>query len=410
MEFDYFITRIDTNNTNTADLLITPLRWLVGGRRYMAIRNGRSEFSHAIAYEKSHPLINVVKRIVGLIGTVVLFPIVGIGLALKAYQISDISKENYAYITSITTNNKAKFLSKKAISIAPTPIPMLPQNDPQVIAADLQELVNLWSSAGKDHSEFQEISNQIRSWVTDTVPDPSKYNYISQETAPAASAELQYYLKLLIIELKAKNNQDITERVILELINASKKCSPTWLEVATREYRKLKSGNLVNQQILQYLREVKEDLIMEYANKNEQDSQWHVINYARWILGDEFGLDRSHLDYDSVIQQKVLEDYPKEKCREIFYSIFKLEEITPRIQAKIEMEYAGTNLSIQFYGQTLSEIADKHAASSGVDIESDNYDSLLYSMSTFFDLRDDKHYILNNTGVEALLEILGIVQ
>lgn len=409
MEANYYLNRIDSiNKINVADTLITPLRWLVNGKRYIAVRV-EDEFSHPVIYEKSSPFINVIKRIIGFIGTIALFPLVCLGIAIKKYQISDITQENYASIQSLTLDNKAKILFKKAFSIAPKPIPKLPHDAPSVLGTDLSELSVLWTEAGKDHTQRDEFSNKLNDWITHVVPDPSKYNYISQETAPNAAKELEYYLKLLILELKARNDSNTSERVIIELINASGKCSPTWLEVAKREYQKLKCGDLVDQQILQYLREVKEDLIMEFAERTEEGSQWHVINYARWIVGKEFGLDRSQLDFDSVIEQKEMEGYSKDTCRKIFYSIFKLDEIIPRIQAKIELEHSGGNTSIQFYGPALSKIANAHAAAAGVDVESEEYDDITYSTETFFDLKGST-YVLNNNGVEAFLKSIGLFQ
>lgn len=409
MGINYLTTRIDTSHRiSVADALMIPLLWFTNNKSYKVVRF-QGEISNLIAHRDFPEMVTLAKKVSGLIGCIVLFPLVLIGLALKKYQITPDSQENYAWVKSIEDTAGSIIIREEAFSLAPESIRVSPEEQAAIETIELQELVSLWEKTDSNNPQFTETSVKLEDWLQNKVLHPNTYTFINSEIVQLASNELQLYLKQLILELKKKNDPKIVEKVVNELVYASGKCSPTWLEVAKREYLKLKCNDTMRQQLLQYLREIKEDLIMDFANENEPGSQWHVINYVRWVAGNELGLDRSQINYDSTVTYEEDRIYPKKECLEIFSNLFTYEQIFNRMQRKIELEHAGTNLSIQMYATTLSSIVDADAIAAGIDIETLGYDNSFEVLERFFEKKDGL-YILNLAGVTALMEQLGVVR
>lgn len=405
INLDYYTTRVDgIGSVPIADFLLTPVRWMVNGKHYHVVRKvSESEFpySHTLKPATISKTEKIAKIILGTLGTILLFPLVLVGFGIKICTRNQYSLENYFYAKSVAENldTAEPSILHNTLNQAPLVI-SVPKKVSKKIS--LEELLSIWDKVGKNNSNYEEVKNHLNEWITESVPNPEKYNYISEKIAPEAAADLQRYLRLIIKELQSsKHNNDTAERVILSLFDASKVCSPTWLEVAIKEYRTLKGGGGQRQRILRYVQEIKEEIILDWARKNIPDGHWHILNYARWLMGKELGLDTSHISYDAAAQQKEDGIFTKEMCRGLFFEHYTTEYLIEALIEKINYDNNGNY--DQELGKILGSILETEAKNEGIDTEDEDWDVAMKTLEKYFDQKDGKYY-LNTSGTQAILK------
>jgi len=380
---NYFTAQIDgSKSSKLANALITPLRWFANGRHYKVLHKNNDlliPIKHK-TLSKSHA---TTRKIFGLLGTILLSPLVITGLLIKCA--SSFRKFRAKDIT----------FSKKIFSLAPINIEP-PSNDDTT--SNLNELITIWDRVGQSNSQYSAIKQQLTTWINDKVPNPNQYTFINQTIATEAAAKLQRYLDYIIVELQTAD-ENIAERTLTALYDASLVCSPTWIEIAAKEYSHLKGGGTQKERILRYIQDIKEDLILEYG-RQYTEFEWHVLNYARHFLGKEFGLNRSNIKYDANITDNVQLEFTKERCCQIFYQIFTENNLIQGLIAKINLDTKGN------YDQDLNALlkdrALKLAQDEQIDTQSNKFDIAMYTLEKFFDEKDGK-YLINEMGVKQIL-------
>lgn len=407
MEFNYYITRVNgVGSCEFADLFITPLRWLLNGKEYTVIRkvsDDSLDYSHTLRDASLSKCERVVKRILGFLGTVFLFPLVLIGFIAKRITENEYSKEDYAMTESIRDFTGPSLLRDK-ISKSPLPIA-----SPTLVVSNthnIDSIVTIWEKVGKTHVDYDKIRNHLDDWLKNTVPVPDKYTFISQKRAPQAAADLQNYLGHIIQIIEdGKISDDRAEQVILALYDASIVCPPTWLEVALKQYEILKGGDGAEQRVLNYVQQIKEDLIIDFTSTLE-DVEWHALNYMRWLVGKELGLDVSHLKYDSAVINKIIPQYSKSVCLKIFHEHYTPDALINGMITKINLDKLGNfDPELALY---LENAGVKKAKEEGIDVDSDEFDSAMYVLESYY-VEKDGGYMINELGATQLLIETGLM-
>jgi hypothetical protein len=404
MELNYLTTRIDgIGSVSFADDLITPLRWLVNGKHYRAVRKVSDQSFTYMGICQNAPekkIAHIAKHILGFLGTIIALPFLLIGLAIKVYTANEYSKENYAFVQSIKTSNSPTLFMDK-FSKAPARFPLTDKEKNEIETIKLEELLNKWEAVGKNSSNYQTVKDQLTEWIHAKVPNPSTYNFINKNVSENAAIDLQQNIKLIIMHMKGKED-DLVEKIILSLYDASTVCAPTWVEVAKKEAENLRGIGGPEQRLLRHIQNIKEELILDFVQQT-LDREWHSVNYARWIIGEKFGLDTSTINYDSAVTYKPDPQFNKSACEHIFYELYTKEELIQRLVCKINLDNLGSNNGLdQDLGSLLGACADRIAQESGVNINDEEYESSTYVMDRFYDKKDQMHSI-NAYGVEQLL-------
>ncbi|MEZ5315612.1 MAG: DUF1539 domain-containing protein [Chlamydiales bacterium] len=90
--------------------------------------------------------------------------------------------------------------------------------------------------------------------------------------------DITVYLQNLIAILNKKPNKK--RSVLIALAEASSVCPPTWYEIARREVLSLLNIHSPEDQLLQWIQEMKEEIILNVV-QNKIRSDWHGINFIR---------------------------------------------------------------------------------------------------------------------------------
>ncbi len=145
----------------------------------------------------------------------------------------------------------------------------------------------------------------------------------------------------IILELRRPNNETPVEkkmRALDAIIEAQLKCVPRRLEECLRQYKLLKTATPeMEQLLLEYVQGTKEECFIEAF----QGSQFHVLNYVRSRVGQEYGLVTGVL----VTQDPYLRvggTPSDESIRYEFNNRFTPEAVVEGVMARIHLEGSNT--------------------------------------------------------------------
>lgn len=414
MDLNYYTTRIDGidhfNGVHTLispDIFLTPLRWAVGGKRYTVckvISDESMEFSHLYRFSSSSKLASVMYKITGVALTLLLFPIVLLGIHLKNKKATPALQESFQLLSTLETTSPLLYRDK--FSLAPIPINIEKELKAWPIVDFQKTIINKWEEVGKGSENYESIKNQLTGWLYNRVPLPSKYTFISEKLASIACKELQGYLKFIAICLDNETDSNLAEQVIMNLSQASSVCSPTWLEVAKEQCYKLKSADSQKERLLRFVQIIKEELIIDFAQKNFSGG-WHPINFVRAKVGKEFGLKIQSRKFDQTIQDDAYKKINEIFLKNLFYQVYSTDVLIEMLADKINLDNSHTNGYDQKLGEMLDRCAEREARKQ-VDFDEELFDPAMYVIEHFYDVANGK-YSLNRKGALQLLMEIGLV-
>ena len=336
-EIKYFLTtRVDGCNffNTAADFFLTPVRTLHNGRTYHLFKDDDGDWLNLMRTKETKSKVNeVVKKIFAVLVIATVIPVV-LGLVLKycAIRVYPETKENYRMIKNhdgeplILYNNLKLAPKNKGFNME--------KERKDALGIDLNLLLVLWDQLGHTRRDLNGLRNSLEELI-DKSGQPNYFRYIRAKYARQASEQLRIQLKLIIKELlDGKLSFDKKEGILVEIAECAKQCSPTWLEVVNKKYQELRASAKVRNSLLKYIQKFKEEKILEMT-QNGYQPEWHGLNYVRYHLGKELGLDRSNLQYDGVIARGILDKLMKPslliKCLQNYTHV----DLIPAVQTEI---------------------------------------------------------------------------
>lgn len=350
-----------------------------------------------------------------------LFVIGMIHLILNSYRTLKYQKNVREIDANDNENNPGRIklkperikLKKDRIFHAPKEIKVETKVDLKHI--NLKKFIEIWEKVGRSHLQYEAIKADLTDWITNQIGDSTKYTHIPAKSVNEARIQLENYLRSIIDHFDHSDVDDsIKERIILRLVDASKVCSPTWIEVARKEYTYLINGldteSDYEQILLEYVQSAKEDWILSIIARMYPDAHWNGLNYVRWLIGKQLGLAPGV--YDSTVSEEIIEGLPAEACLQIFYTQFTGEELIRRVTAKIclDNDHPKSNGLDQRLTTILEICGNKLAAINREDIASDDFDIAMFCLNNFYNLIGTNKYQINELAVEFMLSELGIIE
>lgn len=412
----YFITRVDhSGGISPADALLSPARWLCGGRSYTVLQDESGTYSHAVSYGRVNIFTEMVQRIIGFLATVLLSPLILVGLLVKHLSSSD--REAYGFI-QMCTEQKIPMLRYDALSLRPVSTSLSADEVAKLEAIEYVTLCDVWNRVGKQSENPAVVRNQLENWLEKQVPYTSTYTHIPPNELENAKIVLERNLKVIALACADPMVADsLKEEALGRLYAASLVCSPTWVEESDALALLFKKANTPIQKLLRWVQQVKEDLILTFIQR-EKFAHWHGLNYARYIMGRECGLNYEAAAFDGTVFNAVGAP-SKSECLELFVQFFSpqvfIEALTKKIRFAnpIKGEENGSDADIN---SLLAECADEHAKAAGIDIQHKDYDSAIYVLNAFYDkdIPEEGHtqqqkYRINEEGVKQLLIQTGFL-
>jgi hypothetical protein len=217
------------------------------------------------------------------------------------------------------------------------------------------------------------------------------------------SAQMEIYLKNLIHLI---NKDPLRKRkVLIELAGAAKKCAPTWLEVAIKQFDSFHESSSAERQLLKWIQEVKEELILNYIKNIYDNAHWNVLNHWRYHMGTELGLGNAAVaEIDPYFQRNInapmcnpLWD-SKEKMRKIFNQIFTEKALLDAMVFKVQADEWDGKYDTLFH-EALLDVVCKMGYSKDEAIE--------IVSSNFFDEDTCK---INRKGIMLLLKSINYLK
>ncbi len=177
--------------------------------------------------------------------------------------------------------------------------------------------------------------------------------------------------------------------VLKALAEAANACPPTWYEAAKKQLQLLVSPNVGEVQLLHWIQDMKEELILLFA-QNTLGSEWHALNYVRHHVGVELGLSREGLNNDQYFQREEDSRFTKGFIINVFKANFHTDNLITVLQMKINETY-----QVYFYDMLKDAIAAR-----GVK------DAASYVAENFY---ENDYVTMKRNGVIMLLKIIGYV-
>lgn len=384
----------------SADFLLSPLRALVLGDHYRLNLDGSIEKLNST----DSTCTKVAKVFFGLIGTIVLFPLVLIGALLKFVSPCCHSKVNEAYSGVFYKPNELYegFHDdiKKILKLAEEKSSRLPI-DKQIITNEQvnvdrvglkntmpfsidqitgltdildkipdkevnKNFLKLWeehAKTGYNKKKYFEIYHWLN---TDNGFDKQIRKYLNEAT----KRRLVNQLKIILIGLMDKPSDEVVVN-IESLYEAMKVCDPTFIKEAEVIHQKLLNLGDVEVRLFGYLGAFKEDCIREMLGKKGLlRDHWHSISYFYKLYGKELGLSTCAADQDLFrnrfafgIEELKIEEFftrPSDNCKGYFCPERIVEDFKARIdyQNFESKESNGIDLEIL---HLLAKHAEKYA-------------------------------------------------
>jgi hypothetical protein len=209
---------------------------------------------------------------------------------------------------------------------------------------------------------------------------------------PTFYDDLSVYLNNIIYLLQRDpTNIKMTLEVLAEVAVA---CPPTWYEGIKKQLTSLQHPNVGEIQLLIWIQEIKEEIILELA-QGQFDSEWHALNYARYHVGKELGLNREGLKNDPYFSKKIFKNFTKRFMIDIFKKNFTVERLIAALEIKINKEYCDG-----FYGMLKKAV---------MEIGFNEGDANSYVAENFYDEDENYNNKMNRKGIIMLLKTMGIL-
>lgn len=183
--------------------------------------------------------------------------------------------------------------------------------DLSVIDIDLNELKALFDQLLLDNptclhrDEINRITEKLQKYIRYVISDTVDQNKFPGATrTDVYNQNLRIMAKHIIHEMKKPYTQiPLAKRIIAfkGLADAADECVPRIYEETQRHLKALKtnstatSENAMREYLLTALQTLKEEIILNSARNSEPV---HVLNRARKLIGDKWGLDRSDVNLD----------------------------------------------------------------------------------------------------------------
>lgn len=400
MEIQEVINRLETAKSwenKIADCLLTPVRVLAGGHSYKIVNS-----DHVYDTTRTHGKVaEIAKKVLAVIGLVLGFPFVMIGLGLKALAMNGPDKALY---NQLFAENRLIYVQEE-IRKTPLHIPInehIQKNRRKLKKIHLNQLVTKWMAIGKKRADYDEIRHALAEFVINA-EIPSKFNYVPGRFQKEASELLVAQLRLVLMNFD-KLSKDEQINALLELAEAGKKCPPTWLEVSAKIYKETCGYPGIEDKMRQYIQMIKEDILRfeiekeGLINRDFHRYEWHVLEFARHMIGIKWGLDRTNLHLDNAYGlnrlTNVQKKHFKKRFDEMLYDQFTATKVSYSLKEKINKKV---------YDQELAPYFRRKLKERGMtDDEADEY--------IFDHFYDDSSVKLTEEGACAILEFMGIIQ
>ncbi len=180
----------------------------------------------------------------------------------------------------------------EAMSVTPPPL--------QTFETNLQNDLGIlkgWHanefSAGQHSAEF---NNMIQN-----VQDRNQAVLKAHSHLPSTFYDdMDLYLNNIIqhLEREPKKRRD----VLIALSEAADVCPPTWYETAKKQLTLLTCPNSGEVQLVYWIQEIKEEIILSFAQSNFE-TNWHALNYVRFHVGEELGLNMEGLSNHTYFER-----------------------------------------------------------------------------------------------------------
>lgn len=394
----YLITRVDWNNQcSTADRCLTPLRWLCGGRSYVVIESQQTGKIGAYTHERLNVFTQIVLALIGLLATIILFPMVLLGMAYKAASSNErLGNE----CVERCLQRGLPVIRLDQLSIRPKSIALTDTEWEKIDQVKYDNLVTIWDevSSGMNSETQRAKKRELKNWLEKEVPDTSTYTHIPVDQLETTKILLERNLRFITCkcqdpETSFEKKRDVLGRLCLVAAKDVREgvCTPTWVEVTDAIYEELKDAGGYREKVLRWVQAVKEDLLLLW----HPAQHWNFLNSVRALIGFECGLRYEMANYDDTVGlYRIVEN--KEQVLKRFLADFTIDSLIKGLIPKIRKDTTGA------FDHDLNVILGRR-------IPSDVEDETAYLLKTFYDEEDGKYYI-NETGVKELLLAMELVE
>lgn len=393
MTFADFTTRIDGNGAlnNAADLLLTPLRVVSGGETYRVITDPDLQKPQFFKTAETTQLVVVIaERTLAFIALILLSIPVAVGAPLKVIALQD---ERVAHLYESLGNipKDEKFVLIKGLSREPhwgsTDLETAAQTiDPNFLLNTLDDLAHSGIIEGRnddhcpevipkaseediffdnvsEHNEYQDpiywrIRRGIKLLIDCSIDGSKDWDKVSDGWKAADALNRQ--LKVLTYLCLNADSKTIASALYHLDIRFAGSCAPTRIECTSRAIKELVSEDKglcdIKNRILSMIQQYKEETINN-ADAKSKGGQWHVLNYAREHFGEEFGLDRSNLEFDTFFDQDNDRKLSYQQIRDLLYGICTKEKLIQCVRDQLLVHNEDQTCSV-LDEETLSDVRD----------------------------------------------------
>jgi hypothetical protein len=299
----------------------------------------------------------------------------------------------------VITAFSASKLNHEKLSLAP-PAMVVPQETAEEAAVDLNELSVKYKALGLDDLGKETSLERLCKWINFQnegiySDDPKKREMFCKEVS--------VFLRGIVNKMNTGEiSKDKQRDILLELAEASKRCYPTWLTMAAKLYNEVNGrAETPEVKILRMVQDYKETLILEFAQNDVSDGQWHILNFVRNILGFDLGLNTSLNKFDPYAGDS---DPVFGKALTKFLFLQRYENVD-RLVTSIQ-----ANMNLQPYDMSIFEFLVKKLEENGFEALVDKKNGINipadYIGAHFY----DEEFKITGKGVNFMLKAMEILK
>lgn len=347
MDVNFFTTAVQGSNifNDVADFLLSPVRLVAGEERsWRVIKDEQTgQVVQATVDEVALRTYAIVHKLLAVMLGLMVVPIV-IGAAFKCVALLAGSYYDYEALQQM---KPGLYLEANSLAVVPTVV------KPKVETADetqlmdqlypLTKLLDHWAEVGKDRATYQQERLQLARWIL-VAPTPAPYAQWRCADPEGAAKQVEHQLKMILRELDKPISNDKKIKTLLDIIEKSSACAPTWVEFTDAIYMSFVSGDF-RDYVLRIVQQFKENLVLNYIQVQGGGFTWHSINAVRAFWGSSLGLRaQSENDpYSCILDALCMTDFSDK-----FYSGYRLDRLVNFLEGEMHVDTQQHQDLIQF--------------------------------------------------------------
>jgi hypothetical protein len=344
-DVSFFTTAVQGSNVfnSVGDFLLAPVRLFAGEERsFCIIKDEHGQIQNTLVDEAALRSYAVVRNIFAVMLAVAVVPVV-VGFAFKCIAVLCGSLDDY---NAVQQMKAGLYLTSNGLSTVPTIAKPDIQPDADLdLIYDINQLLAVWEQVGKGRYNYLYEKGQLTDWLQ-RAPLPATYQrWLPNPDEAAGQVVVQLKMILRQFDQGGITNEK-KEKVILEIIEKSNACPPTWVEFTSAIYMNLLTGGF-RDYVLRLVQQFKENIVLHYVQVILGGGQWHKINAIRYVYGSSLGLVTDNLDKDNYYHVDPCDCF-NPQFEEAFYGGYSAPEVVCYLEGEMHTDAQQHDELIQF--------------------------------------------------------------